>query len=762
MVTATNLGFPRIGANRELKWAIEAYWSGKIDLDELERRAAEIRYTNWKLQKEAGIEHIPSNDFSFYDQMLDTSIMVGAIPERYGPIEGEVDFDTYFSMARGRNASTDNVGVSAMEMTKWFDTNYHYIVPEIEKDQTFSIKSTRAIEEFIEANELGIHTRPVLIGPVTYLLLSKSSDPTFDPLSLLEDLVDVYEKILRRFTEAGATWIQFDEPALGLTLDDKQRSAFGRAYARLSATSPALSLLVAVYFSDLRENVRTALALPVKGLHIDLVRGRIDMENVLAKLPEEMSISLGLVDGRNIWKSNLQEAIDLGKKATSIVGKERVFIGPSCSLLHSPVDLQNESKLDKEMKSWMAFAKQKIQEISLITQALNGNSDSISNELTSNAGAIQSRSKSTRVHSSLVESRMSSMTPEMASRVSEYADRRKAQQQKLKLPNYPTTTIGSFPQTIEIRKARAAHNKSELTDEQYEIFLKEEIERTIRFQEKMGLDVLVHGEPERNDMVEYFGQQLEGYISTINGWVQSYGSRCVKPPIIYGDINRPRPMTVDWITYAQSLTSIPVKGMLTGPVTMLQWSFVRDDQPRSQTCMQLALAIRDEVNDLESAGIKIIQVDEPAIREGLPLRREDWDEYLGWAVESFRVATSGVEDHTQMHTHMCYAAYDDIIDAVAAMDADVISMENSRSDGALMETFRAHPYPNEVGPGVYDIHSPRIAESNEMKDLLSKAGDVLLPEQIWGNPDCGLKTRRWEEVVPSLENMGETAKHFRH
>ena len=762
MVTATNLGFPRIGANRELKWAIEAYWSGKIDLDELERRAAEIRYTNWKLQKEAGIEHIPSNDFSFYDQMLDTSIMVGAIPERYGPIEGEVDLDTYFSMARGRNASTDNVGVSAMEMTKWFDTNYHYIVPEIEKDQTFSIKSTRAIEEFIEAKELGIHTRPVLIGPVTYLLLSKSSDPTFDPLSLLEDLVDVYEKILRRFTEAGATWIQFDEPALGLTLDDKQRSAFGRAYARLSATSPALSLLVAVYFSDLRENVRTALALPVKGLHIDLVRGRIDMENVLAKLPEEMSISLGLVDGRNIWKSNLQEAIDLGKKATSIVGKERVFIGPSCSLLHSPVDLQNESKLDKEMKSWMAFAKQKIQEISLITQALNGNSDSISNELASNAGAIQSRSKSTRVHSSLVESRMSSMTPEMASRVSEYADRRKAQQQKLKLPNYPTTTIGSFPQTIEIRKARAAHNKSELTDEQYEIFLKEEIERTIRFQEKMGLDVLVHGEPERNDMVEYFGQQLEGYISTINGWVQSYGSRCVKPPIIYGDINRPRPMTVDWITYAQSLTSIPVKGMLTGPVTMLQWSFVRDDQPRSQTCMQLALAIRDEVNDLESAGIKIIQVDEPAIREGLPLRREDWDEYLGWAVESFRVATSGVEDHTQMHTHMCYAAYDDIIDAVAAMDADVISMENSRSDGALMETFRAHPYPNEVGPGVYDIHSPRIAESNEMKDLLSKAGDVLLQEQIWVNPDCGLKTRRWEEVVPSLENMVETAKHFRH
>ncbi len=492
-----------------------------------------------------------------------------------------------------------------------------------------------------------------------------------------------------------------------------------------------------------------------------MVRGRIDLENILAKLPEEMIISLGLIDGRNIWKANLQEAIALGKKATASAGKDRVFIGPSCSLLHTPVDLQNESKLDKEMKSWMAFAKQKIQEIALITQALNGETELIVDQLNSNADAINSRSSSTRVHNPLIETRMANITAEMACRISPYPERRKAQVKKLGLPIYPTTTIGSFPQTTEIRKIRAAHNKSELSSEEYEVFLKEEIERTIKFQEEMGLDVFVHGEPERNDMVEYFGQQLEGYVSTINGWVQSYGSRCVKPPIIFGDINRPKPMTIDWIKYAQSLTSTPVKGMLTGPVTMLQWSFVRDDQPRSQTCKQLALVIRDEVSDLEAAGIKIIQVDEPAIREGLPLRNEDWDEYLEWAVESFRLATSGVEDQTQMHTHMCYAAYDDIIDAVVAMDADVISMENSRSDGTLMDTFRAHSYPNEIGPGVYDIHSPRIADVTEMKDLLGKAADVLYPEQIWVNPDCGLKTRKWEEVIPSLKNMVTTAKQFR-
>ena len=762
MATSTNLGFPRIGANRELKWSIEAYWANRIGQEELLRRAAHIRHSNWEFQQQAGLSHIPSNDFSLYDQVLDTTVMVGAIPERYGAIEGAVDLDTYFAMARGRTASNGTPGVSAMEMTKWFDTNYHYIVPEIDKGQQFTLRSTKPVDEFIEAKQHGLVTRPVLVGPVTYLLLSKSSDPAFDPLSVLDNLIEVYETVLKRLSVAGANWVQFDEPALGLTLNDKQRSAFGRAYARLAAAAPKLQLLVAVYFSELRENTKVALALPVKAIHLDLIRGRTDFENVLAKLPESMSLSLGLVDGRNIWKTDLAAAIAMARKATSALGSDRVFIAPSCSLLHSPVDLDGETKLDSTMKSWMAFAKQKVGEITLIADALNGKSGQTAKELDANAKAMASRRASKRIHNPAVAKRSASVTPEMAERSSPYPERRKAQLQALRLPAFPTTTIGSFPQTPEIRKARARHNKGELTGPEYEQFIRKEIERSVRFQEQTGLDVLVHGEPERNDMVEYFGEQLRGYVSTSNGWVQSYGSRAVKPPIIFGDITRPYPMTVDWIAYAQSLTRLPMKGMLTGPVTMLQWSFVRDDQPRSETCRQLALAIRDEVVSLEQAGIRIIQVDEPAIREGLPLRREDWDEYLAWAVECFRIATSGVEDRTQIHTHMCYAAYDDIIESVAAMDADVISMENSRSDGTLLETFRAHPYPNEVGPGVYDIHSPRVAETNEMSSLLRRAVDVLSPEQVWVNPDCGLKTRRWEEVKPSLEHMVEAAKALRH
>ena len=761
MATSTNLGFPRIGANRELKWAVEAFWAGKIDEQELQQRAAGIRRSHWSFQRKAGIEHIPSNDFSLYDQMLDTSVMVGAIPERYEAPEGEVGLDTYFAMGRGRTASEERPGVSAMEMTKWFDTNYHYIVPEINRTQVFSLRSTKPVDEFLEAQALGIHTRPVLVGPVTYLLLSKSDDPSFDPLLLLEGLVDVYESILKRLAEAGAEWVQMDEPALSLTLNDKQRSAFGRAYARLAAALPGLKILVAVYFGDLRQNTKAALALPVHGLHIDLVRGRADLENILAKLGEGVSISLGLVDGRNIWKTDLEEAVATARRAASVLGNDRIFIGPSCSLLHSPVDLDNETNLDEEMKSWFAFAKQKVNEIAVITRAVNGDSARVADALAANAAAMASRRTSTRIHNPAVKERSAAVTPEMAQRTSPYTDRRKAQQQVLRLPTYPTTTIGSFPQTLEIRRARASRNRGELTTADYERFIREEIERSVRFQEETGLDVLVHGEPERNDMVEYFGEQLEGYVSTANGWVQSYGSRAVKPPIVYGDLNRPSAMTVEWISYAQSLTRQPVKGMLTGPVTMLQWSFVRDDQPRSETCRQLALAIRDEVCDLENAGIRVIQVDEPAIREGLPLRREDWDGYLAWAVECFRIATSGVEDRTQMHTHMCYAAYDDIIDSVAAMDADVISMENSRSDGTLLDTFRAHPYPNEVGPGVYDIHSPRVAETGEMSDLLRRAVDVIPPERLWVNPDCGLKTRRWEEVKPSLLHMVEAAKELR-
>ena len=761
MATATNLGFPRIGANRELKWAVEAYWAGKIDRDELLARAARIRRGNWEMQMQAGISHIPSNDFSFYDHVLDVTAMVGAVPERYGAKPGPVDLDTYFAMARGAPATEDGPGVPAMEMTKWFDTNYHYIVPEIDKGQKFTLSSTKAVDEFLEAKALGIRTRPVLLGPVTYLLLSKSATPGFDPLTLVEDLVDVYENVLKKLSEAGAGWVQLDEPALGLSLDGKQRSAFGRAYARLAAATPKLNILVAVYFSDLRENTRTALALPVAGLHIDLVRGRGDFENVLAKLPEGMALSLGLVDGRNIWRADLEAAVATARQATSALGSDRVMVGPSCSLLHSPVDLESDTKLDDEMKSWMAFARQKIAEIATISAALNNQGGKTAAKLAANKQAMASRRASQRIHNPSVKERSAAVTADMARRASPYPERRRVQQQALRLPLYPTTTIGSFPQTAEIRRARAARNRGELSVDEYREFLRNEISEVIRFQEEMGLDVLVHGEPERNDMVEYFGEQLEGYISTSNGWVQSYGSRAVKPPIIFGDIRRPEPMTVDWISYAQSLTRTPVKGMLTGPVTMLQWSFVRDDQPRSETCKQLALAIRDEVGDLERAGIRVIQVDEPALREGLPLRREDWDAYLKWAVEAFRISTSGVEDSTQMHTHMCYAAYDDIIDSVAAMDADVISMENSRSDGTLLDTFSTHAYPNEVGPGVYDIHSPRIADADEMRDLLGRAVEVLLPEQLWVNPDCGLKTRRWEEVAPSLEHMVEAARALR-
>ena len=760
MATSTNLGFPRIGANRELKWAVEAYWAGKIDRRELLRRAAEIRRRNWALQRDAGVEHIPSNDFSLYDHVLDTSVMVGAIPERYEDPDGAIGLDTYFAMARGRAASPDRPSVSAMEMTKWFDTNYHYIVPEINKGQIFVVRSEKPVDEFREAKALGIHTRPALLGPVTYLLLSKSADPAFDPLTLLDGLVDAYESVLRQLAAAGADWVQMDEPALGLTLDNRQRSAFGRAYARLVAASPTLKIMAAVYFSDLRENARAALALPTQGLHVDLVRGRSDMENLLPKLRQDMTLSLGLVDGRNVWKTDLAEAVAAARKAASALGSDRVLIAPSCSLLHSPVDLDAETGMDDEMKSWMAFAKQKAREVAVITAAVNGD-PSASGELDANAAAVAARRASKRIHDPAVKERAAAATPEMAERASPYPERRKAQEQALRLPAYPTTTIGSFPQTPEIRKARASRNRGELTSEEYEGFIREEVARSIRFQERTGLDVLVHGEPERNDMVEYFGERLTGYASTSNGWVQSYGSRAVKPPIIFGDVSRPAPMTVDWIGYAQSLTSLPVKGMLTGPVTMLQWSFARDDQPRGDTCRQLALAIRDEVGDLERAGVRVIQVDEPAIREGLPLRREDWDAYLEWAVECFRLATSGVDDRTQMHTHMCYAAYDDIIDAVAAMDADVISMENSRSDGALLETFREHPYPNEIGPGVYDIHSPRVMERKEAVAMLRRAAEAIPRERLWVNPDCGLKTRRWEEVEPSLRNMVAAAKEMR-
>jgi 5-methyltetrahydropteroyltriglutamate--homocysteine methyltransferase len=766
---ASNLGFPRIGPNRELKWAVESYWAGKSSEEELQEVAATVRRNNWQLQQGQGIQHIPSNDFSFYDQMLDTSAMIGAVPARYGHEGGPVGLDTYFAMARGTTGTEDEPGVPAMEMTKWFDTNYHYIVPELEAKQSFRLSTTKVVDEFIEAKALGIHTKPVLVGPVTYLLLSKTSDEKNDTLALLEEILPVYEQVLKALAKEGADWIQIDEPMLGLTLDDRQRAAFGLSFARLAAAARTLKIMATVYFSDLRENLKVALALPVSGLHIDLVRGPGQLDDIMAKLPEDMTLSLGLVDGRNIWKSDLTRVIATADHAASTIGINRVVIAPSCSLMHAPVDLDTEPELDAEMKSWLAFAHQKIGEIVTITRALNqshgtgtdGDADPNAGILEKNARAMESRRSSSRIHNPEVKERIASIDESMYSRKNNYAERHRIQQMSIRLPAFPTTTIGSFPQTPEIRKARAAHNRGELKDAAYDKFLKAKIAEVIGFQEEVGLDVLVHGEPERNDMVEYFGQQMDGYVSTKNGWVQSYGSRCVKPPIIYGDVRRTGPMTVEWSKYAQSLTKLPVKGMLTGPITMMEWSFVRDDQPRSETCRQLALAIRDEVSDLERAGIRIIQIDEAAMREGLPLRSEDWDAYLEWAVKCFRLAASDVEDSTQIHTHMCYAEFNDIIEAIGNLDADVISMEASRSDMVLLGAFVEYKYPNEIGPGVYDIHSARVASSEEMKALLGKALDVLSPGQLWVNPDCGLKTRKWDEVKPSLENMVEAAKSLR-
>jgi 5-methyltetrahydropteroyltriglutamate--homocysteine methyltransferase len=761
LAIATNLGFPRIGPRRELKWAVESYWAGKSEEAELLDSAAAIRRENWLFQKSQGIDHIPSNDFSLYDQMLDTIAMVGAVPERYGHKGGKVDLATYFAMARGTTGADGADSVPAMEMTKWFDTNYHYIVPELKAGQGFTLSSSKPLDEYLEAKALGVQTRPVLIGPVTFLLLGKAKDEKTDRLALLENILPVYEKVLKGLADAGAEWVQIDEPMLGLTLDDKQRSTFGLSFARLNAAAPSLKLLAAIYFSDLRQNVRAALALPVAGLHLDLVRGPGQLDNVIAKLPEDMVLSMGLVDGRNIWKTDIAAAIQTAMRITTTVGTNRIMIAPSCPLLHSPVDLESEDTMDGEMRSWMAFAKQKVKEISVITAVINGQRESVASALAENAAAMDSRRTSKRIHNAVVKERVASIDASMYNRESAYAERRRIQRQLIKLPDFPTTTIGSFPQTPEIRKARAAHKRGELNEAQYDEFLKAEIANAIRFQEEVGLDVLVHGEPERNDMVEYFGEQLEGYTSTRFGWVQSYGSRCVKPPIIFGDISRPRPMTVEWSRYAQSLTSAPVKGMLTGPITMLEWSFVRDDQPRSETCRQLALAIRDEVVDLEAAGIRIIQVDEPAMREGLPLRREDWDEYLRWAVGCWKLSVAGVTDRTQVHTHMCYADFNDIIESIGELDADVISIESSRSDMELLAAFGQYHYPNEIGPGVYDIHSPRVADADEMRELLKKAMDVLSPDQIWVNPDCGLKTRKWEEVKPSLEHMVEAAKSLR-
>ncbi len=755
MATAANLGFPRIGARRELKRAVEDYWKGNLDPDELQAVAAALRRQNWEFQNRLGVQHIPSNDFSLYDLVLDTAAMVGAVPKRFSWSGDNVDLPTYFAMARGTEE------IPPLDMTKWFDTNYHFLVPEFEPGMRFKLASSKPIDHFQEAAAAGLHTRPVLLGPMTFLLLGKSKGLKSPRLGLLEGLLPVYEEVFRRLAGAGADWVQVDEPALVLDLPPEALSALEPAYARLSAASDRIRICLTTYFGDLHEHLAAVLKLPVAAVHLDLVRSPAALDRALELLPETMLLSLGLINGRNVWRADLEAALGLLEKAAARLGSQRLMVAPSCSLLHSPIDLEHERDLDSELKGWLAFAKRKLQEVVILTRAVNEGRQSVADALAASRAVLEDRNQSPRSHNPAVRQRMAGVNGVMLHRRQPYAQRRLAQRQSLALPLLPTTTIGSFPQTHEVRKARAALKEGAWTAERYEAFCRGEIERTVRFQEDIDLDVLVHGECERTDMVEYFGQQLEGIAFTSDGWVQSYGTRCVKPPIIFGDVSRPLPMTVRWSQYAQSLTSRPMKGMLSGPVTILQWSFVRDDQPRRDTAFQLALAVRDEVADLEAAGIRIIQIDEPALREGLPLVRGDWAEYLGWAVDAFRLASPGVRDETQIHTHMCYSEFNDIIEAIAALDADVISIEASRSDMELLQAFAKFKYPNQIGPGVYDIHSPRVPETEEMMGRLQKALRAIPVEQLWVNPDCGLKTRAWPEVHAALRNLVEAAKSLR-
>ncbi|MEX2644212.1 MAG: 5-methyltetrahydropteroyltriglutamate--homocysteine S-methyltransferase [Acetobacterales bacterium] len=749
---AANLGFPRIGAKRKLKKATEAYWKGNLDRAALFAAGAELRARHWTMQRDAGLGVIPSNDFSFYDQMLDMTAALGAVPPRFGHEGGAVDIDTVFAMARGTDAQP------AMEMTKWFDTNYHYIVPELHEGQRFALSTTKAVDEFREAKALGIHTRPVLVGPVTWLSLGKAKDAGLSPLSLLRDVLPVYAELLEALQAEGADWVQIDEPVLALDLGDAQRQAFGAAYRALAGIGP--KIMLATYFEGLRDNLGLGSGLPVAGLHVDLVRAPDQLEAVLEAIGDETVVSLGVIDGRNIWRADLDRAFAPLARAGERLGVGRLQVAPSCSLLHVPVDLDNEKKLDGELRGWLAFAKQKLGEVTALASALRDGSHTVA-AFAASAEAAAGRAGSLRIHDAAVAKRVAGIREADARRHSAYPARRRAQRARLALPPLPTTTIGSFPQTAEVRKARAAHRRGELDDAQYDAFLKAETEKAVRLQERLGIDVLVHGEFERNDMVEYFGEQLNGFAFTQHGWVQSYGSRCVKPPVIFGDVSRPGPMTVAWSAYAQSLTERPMKGMLTGPVTILQWSFVRDDQPRSATCTQIALAIRDEVTDLEAAGIRMIQIDEPALREGLPLRRADRDAYLDWAVRCFRLSASGVADDTQIHTHMCYSEFNDIMPTIAALDADVISIETSRSDMELLDVFGAFRYPNEIGPGIWDIHAPRVPGKEEMTALLGKAARAIDPDRLWVNPDCGLKTRGWPEVEASLANLVAAAREVR-
>jgi 5-methyltetrahydropteroyltriglutamate--homocysteine methyltransferase len=758
MALSSILGYPRIGRDRELKKASEAYWQGSITAEELGETASALRKAHWQVQRDSGINLIPCNDFSLYDQVLDAVALIGAVPPRYHWAGGIVDLDTYFAMARG--AQHAGLDVTAMEMTKWFDTNYHYIVPEWHRGQQFHLASTKPFDELAEAQSLDIPAKPVLIGPLTLALLGKCQDDTVDPLGeTLDGILAIYGEVVERLAKAGASWIQLDEPCLVQDRTASELAALRRAYEKLAAHKGKARLLVQTYFGYVGDSYRTLTELPVDAIGLDLVRGSQNLDTLRNfGFPQKMMLGVGVVDGRNIWRADLESVLGTFQIIAGVVSADRLMITPSSSLMHIPYDATRETALDAELRGWLSFAQQKLVEVATLTRSLNEGRQAVEKELGASSTIQDQRQSSPRVHNAAVKQRL--VEYREASRPP-FAERQVAQHRRLSLPVLPTTTIGSFPQTAEVRRMRRRFESGEIAEEEYEHFLETSIADAIALQEQLGLDVLVHGEFERSDMVEYFGERLSGFAFTRHGWVQSYGSRCVRPPIIYGDIFRPEAMTVRWSRYAQSLTEKPVKGMLTGPVTILNWSFVRDDQPRSYTCRQIALALQDEVADLQRADLRIVQIDEPALREGLPLRTADWAEYLQWAVDCFHVAAATASVQTQIHTHMCYSQFDDIIDAISALDADVLSIENSRSGGELLEVFRRTGYDKEIGPGVYDIHSPRVPSEGEIAHMLLSTLEVLPVGRVWVNPDCGLKTRTWAEVKSSLENMVAAARQLR-
>ena len=749
-----NLGFPRIGDNRELKRALESYWRGETSQTQLLETGARLRKHNWGYQKE--LNYVPVGDFSFYDQVLDTSWMLGNIPARARETHGS-PLDRYFRTARGQSAGDGKENqIPAGDMTKWFDTNYHYIVPEFEPSTEFCLDAQSLLDQVQEAQQSGVRPKPVILGPVTYLFLGKAE--RFDKKTLLKKLLPEYVRLLNLLAARDIEWVQMDEPLLVMDLDNDWKQMVEQTYQTLGTGS--VKIMLATYFGDLEDNLNLALSLPVHALHVDAVRGKDQVADIVARLPEHMDLSLGVIDGRNIWKADLNAILDQLAPIHEQLG-DRLWLAPSCSLLHVPVDLEKETELDTELLNWLAFARQKLVELDILAKALNQGRESVGTQLAENAKALDNRKQSTRIHNPEVQARLAQVNDSWGQRSQPYPERAKLHQVRLNLPLYPTTTIGSFPQTQEIRALRLNFKKRKIGLSDYTTGIRDQMKNTIQFQEETGLDVLVHGEAERNDMVEYFGEQLDGFAFSQYGWVQSYGSRCVKPPILFGDVSRPQPMTVSWIVYAQSLTDKPVKGMLTGPVTILNWSFVRDDQTRADTCRQVALAIRDEVLDLEKAGVSIIQIDEAALREGLPLRKHQWNEYLRWAVGAFRITANGVKDATQIHTHMCYSEFNDIIDAITDMDTDVITIEASRSNMEILNAFDETAYPNEIGPGVYDIHSPNVPTVNFIVDNMNEAAKRIPKERLWINPDCGLKTRGWPETKAALKNLVEAARVLR-